>query len=213
MRYLISIILAILIVVPQGYAKKKRSKAGKISDNIYKDIKYNFQFELPENWNRKVQKEKSNLRLILSQKDPKVPDELMMTPDYAMIPSFFIYINESPLDPFEFIDSMVSETYKSKIKDDIYMDLIPDDENIKFNGIKTAKIRKVTLDEKTGINWLGTASFTFESGSQKKNFTYTTFCISVKKENDLLLFMGQCETQFGEEISGILLKMANSLKW
>ncbi len=213
MRYLISIILAILIVVPQGYAKKKKAKAGKISDNIYKDIKYNFQFELPENWERKVQKEKSNLRLLLTQKDPKVPDELMMTPEYAMVPSFFIYINESPLKPSEFIDSMISETYKSKIKDDIYMDLIPEDDNIEFHGLKTSKIRKITLDEITGINWLGTASFTFESGTHKKNLTYTTFCIAVKKEKNMLLFLGRCEIQFVDEISGILLNMANSLNW
>jgi len=213
MKKLITILIVILVALPLANAKKKKPKSGKIKDNIYKDINYNFQIELPENWDRQLQKAKSKLRLALSQEDSKVPDDLMMMPDYALIPEVYIYIDEIAFKPEEFIDSILSDTYESEFKSDIYNEIIPEDDNVKFHGLKTGRIRKLTLDENPAINWIGTASYTYTSGKNKTDRIHNAFCIAIKKDAQMLLIMGRSETQFGTEISEVILKIAQSLKW
>jgi len=205
--------IIVLFIIPNIFAKKKRPKTGEIKSGVYTDTKYDFKLDLPENWNAKTQKPKSNQRLYLSQKDHKIPDDLTTAKKFAKVPEAGVYIDEVTLKLGEFVDSLLSESYESDFKNDIFSKLDVLDENITFDGLRTDNRKSLKINGKSAVQWIGKAKYTFKFGAEVRTRSYRILCIAVKKDNLMLLLLARCEVQFSTEVFGELIKMSNSLIW
>ncbi|MCK4462358.1 MAG: hypothetical protein KAW46_11180, partial [candidate division Zixibacteria bacterium] len=119
MKRLLVILLALLVMIPAVSARRKKAKAGKVTDNVFVDVKYGFQIDLPDDWKYKVGYDKSHFRLFLIQKNYEVPPDYQDAPDYTQVPRIVIWVDTTTLGAAAFIDSLVSQTYRSDQKKDI----------------------------------------------------------------------------------------------
>ncbi|UCD17738.1 MAG: hypothetical protein JSV44_02215 [Candidatus Zixiibacteriota bacterium] len=212
-RFLI-VCLALLACFGTVSARKKSPKSGKIENNVYTDSKYNFQLTLLENWEAKLQKPKKKLRLVLTQNDHEIPGELMQFPSMAKVPGLDIYIVKVPFTPAAFVDSLVSNSYKSKIKKEVLKDLIALEETVVFDGLTTEKKRGVKIDNKQAFQWEGVSHYTKKLGmGETIPRTYAVALTAIKNGDNMMVFVLECERTFFHKIIKEVTAMIESLKW
>ena len=119
MKRLIITVIIMLMMVPVAEAGRKKKKTGKVKDGVYTDLKHNFNFTLDENWKIKVGKAPSKFRFALTQKKYGIPPDYTNTPDMTKTPSFVLFADTTTLGIFPFLDSLLSDTYKSDQKKEI----------------------------------------------------------------------------------------------
>jgi hypothetical protein len=200
--------------MPSAFARKKKERSGKIDDNVYTDAKYKFKLTLPENWSAKLQKPDSDFRLILTQNDHEIPPALMPYPHKAMVPEVKVYITETKLDPLEFIDSLVSHTYKSDAKGDILGEIIFLEEGVDYDGLLPDVRKGIEIDEKPAGRWEGHADYTVKQGlTETTKRSYGTGFMTIAKGDKILVFQLSCERRFFPKVFAEVVTMAESLKW
>ena len=208
LKRIIIILLAIFICLPSVYAKKKKPKSGKIRDGIFTDSKYKFQLTIPDKWSAKTQKDKSNYRLILLQKNYEIPSIYMDVPDYTLIPRISVYVCESPMSPFQFLDSLISDSYSSDLKKDIYKEF----EILNYRSVgdgtkreKTTSRPRGTLNfnDIKGIYWHGLSKYTktitttsSSAGGKRVSGKYMGGIGIIRMDGKLLLFHVMCESEY-----------------
>jgi len=120
MKNLMIVVLLMALAVPSALAKRPpKDRAGSLKDNVYTDKKYSFQMTLNDGWKTKVRKNKESFRLIMLQKTYDIPPIYSEAPDYTLVPRAVLWAGETPLSPFAFVDSLLSDTYKSDQKGEI----------------------------------------------------------------------------------------------
>ena len=214
MKRLLIIFLALIVCMPGLYARKKKDKSGKIKDLVYTDASYGFQLTLLENWTAKLQKPKSDFRIILSQKDHEIPPALMPYPHKAMVPELKVYITEIKLGPLAFIDSLVSMKFKSDAKKAILSDILFLEEGVIYDGLFPDVRKGIKIDEKPAGKWEGHADYTVKQGiTETTSRSYGTGFVTVKNGDKMLIFQLSCERRFFPKIFKEVITMAESLKW
>jgi len=214
MKRLIIIMLAIMICMPSAFARKKKEKSGKIKDNIYTDSKYEFKMTLLENWSAKLQKPDADFRIIMSQNEHEIPPALMPYPHKAMVPEVKIYITESEFGPLVFIDSLVSNTYKSDAKKDILSEIVFIEEGVDYDGLFPDVRKGMKINEKQGGRWEGHADYTVKQGlTETTKRSYGTGILTVKKDDMMLVFQLSCERRFFPKVFKEVVTMVESLEW
>jgi hypothetical protein len=214
MRKLLIFGLIFLICLPSIYARRKRPTSGTVDNNVYTDDKYDFKLTILDNWDPEVQKPDDRVRLVLVQKDHKIPPELMPYPQLAEVPRVEIYVSEVPFSPPAFVDSIMRDTYKSDVKSEIMHRLYALEENVTFDGLKKSRQEPIEIDGKDAIRWEGTAHFTVRQGTH--DFTRRSYAVglfAVKNGDLMMTFTLTCEGMFFPEILEEVKKMVHSLKW
>lgn len=120
MRKILVIVLSLLFVVNIAEARPKRApKAGEIKDGVYTDNSYGFSITVPEEWDSSIKKDDSNIRLVMVKKEYEIPMQFQHAPNYTTIPKIMIIADTSSLDVRVFVDSILSDEFKTDQKKDI----------------------------------------------------------------------------------------------
>jgi len=214
MKRLLIIFLALLICTPAAFARKKSKKSGVIKDNVYTDAKYGFKITLLDNWKPELQKPKKMLRLELTQDDHEIPPELMQFPSMAFVPTLIFHVGEVDMPPGVFVDSLVSLTYSSDVKNDALKDLTSLEEKITYDGLKTTQKNIIKIDGKEACQWQGTVNYTKTLGMDDTiPRIYSVGIVTIKNGNLMLTCMLECENMFFTDIFTETLKMVKSVEW
>ena len=113
-RLLITFLILMLCIGIAG--ARKTSKAGKITDGIYTDAKNNFSFDIGDDWDTSIKKGKKPVRMTLIKKEYDIPMHFSHAPTYTTIPKITVYADTTSLGLKQFVDSLLSDNYKSSQK-------------------------------------------------------------------------------------------------
>ncbi|MDD3731447.1 MAG: hypothetical protein PHU88_03625 [candidate division Zixibacteria bacterium] len=218
MKKLLIIISIILIVVPFAEARRKVKKAGEINNNVYIDNDYGFKLTLNNEWNSRIRKGEENYRLVLVKKNYDIPMEYKDAPDYTQVPRIIVYADTSSIPILAFIDSLMSDSYKSEQKKNILKEFeILNESDLIPKGRKPISIGK---SQSQGFQWLAQAKYTKEVatsaaslGGQRVYSSYGGAIVAINNNNTILLFHLMCEYQFFEPIFNQMLQIINTLEW
>lgn len=214
MKRILIIFLALLICFPTAFARKKKKRSGTIEKNVYTDAAYNFKLTLAENWKRQLQKPKSNFRIVLNQKDYKIPPDLMQYPNLAEVPELKVYMCQESMPPGVYVDSLTSEEYSTKTKKELLQDLLSLKELVIFTGLKKISKSNIKIDGKRAVKWVGTSNYINDLGmgeSDPRTFSFAIVC--VQNGENMLVFTLSTEVIYFPEILEEAMKMIESLKW
>lgn len=112
------IVLALFIVSLIYSPVLAGKKAGKITDSVFTDAKYNYSIVVPGGWGTKISSAKKPLRLVMSQKSYPFPRQFQGggKEDYAQIPMIHVMADTTSLTVGQFVDSLLNPKFKSKQK-------------------------------------------------------------------------------------------------
>ncbi len=228
-KRLFILFVIVLISFSGAQARKKKPRAGKIVDGVYTDSKYHFTMNILENWKPIIQKNDKNVRLTLIQKNYEVPPDYQNVPDFAIIPRLTMYVGKTPMSAFVFIDSLLSDTYKSKQKKEIIgeFDILNDQavgENTEREHVITRKRRTVKINDTKAVLWEGkvkyikyiplSASASASEGVKSVYSDYRGGIVALKLDDDTILLCHLItEGQFFKAVWTEALKMIESISW
>ena len=199
MRKLLILLLIILFVSPAAFARKPIDKAGKVKDNVYKDKQYKFELTLNDLWKYKISKNKDNYRLVLLKNKYEIPVEYQEAPDYTMIPRINVFTDTTSLSVSAFIDSLLSDEFKSDQKKEILKEF----EILQSTGgsgmekekLLSRKRRNLEIDGKNGFRWTGSVKYRNQvstsasaAGGKPVYGGYGGAIVGVKNGNQIVLF-------------------------
>ncbi len=209
-------LIAVLIIsfcLPTVFARTKKDKTGTITDSVYTDAEYGFKFTIKNNWEGKVFTEPSNYRLQVEQTNPEIPPEYTDYADQMPRPTMSVYMATTDLAPLAFVDSLLSETYKSDQKKEILQDIDFYDENVTFQGFTTRIKKEIKIGELKGVEWEGSATYKIKMGEQTMNNEVALGLIGVRKGDHILLFLTGHDKRFFRKLFDEATEMAMSVKW
>jgi len=165
LKNVLTIFLSVLILFTVADAKKKKKdRAGKIKDGIYTDSKYNFSFNLPDGWKRKVHKKNDIYRITLTNKEfgKKMKDLCGNTQKQSLghsDPLLGIWVIETDLSVFNLLDSIISPDSYKKLEGKLIGLVRPNWEDAEFRGYKVQSRKKLKISEHQAISWIGILNF------------------------------------------------------
>lgn len=209
--------LALILVVPAVFAARKKDPAGTIKDNVYQDLKYDFQIKLHENWKgTRVGKADENTRLVILQKNYGVPSRYADAKDYTQIPRLVVFADTSSMSVTAFLDSLLSQSYKSGAKKEIQKEF----DFLSQPDIITKGRRTLTISGQTAIFWNGESRYVKDivasSGSNQTTQVsggYSGSIVAIKNGSTLVVFQLACEREFGDVVAAEAMTMMNSITW
>ena len=224
MRKLLIVLFLGLLLVPSVFAGRKKDKAGKVTDYVFTDKKFNYSLTLNEGWKYKIQKNKSDFRLVLTKVKFAIPPEYTNTPDYTKIPRIAVFMAETKMSASAFIDSLVSYSYKSDTKKEILKEFeifnIGSGSGFKAERLVPRKRKNFQLGELRGSQWTGQVKYTNEiaisassTGGKRVKGGYGASVIGIKNGDKLLLFHIICEWNYFKDVTAETMKIINSLSW
>jgi hypothetical protein len=234
MRKVLTALIVLVLLVPSIDARRAKERAGKVKDGVYADMKYGFELSMMDGWKYSVKDNKNNFRLVLNQVNYETPSQYMSTPDYTRIPTTVVYADTTSMSAMEFIDSLVSDSYKSKQKNLIYKEFEIINEQSSSGGLTRQDLlqtgRKVMdIAGEKGVLWSAKAKYRNEintgklvyNAAQKARVEETkrvygglSGCIAgVKNGNTIILIHTICEEDYYNDILGATMELINSLKW
>jgi len=222
MKKLIFIFTVLILVVPNvADAGRKIKKAGKVDDaGVYQDVSYNFKFKVNDEWAPKVNKDKKNDRLTCVRKKYDIPMDYANATDYTQVPRIVVFADTSSLPALTFIDSLVSETYKTDQKKEILKefellserDLIPKGRKPISLGTGEKRLK--------GVQWLCQAKYVKDvatsasaAGGKRVYGSYGGAIVAAKNGDTIVLFYMICEYQYFNSIFNEMIGMINTLEW
>jgi hypothetical protein len=207
------IILIVLLGIPGAFARKKKDKTGTIAESVYTDAKYGFQVTIRENWRGKVFTEPDNYRLEVEQTNPEIPPEYAEYADEMPLPTMSVYLATVNMPPMVFVDSLLSDTYKSEQKKEILRDIDFFDEGVAFLGLSTRIKREIKIGELNGVQWEGFARYNIKMGQQNIVNESAIGLIGIKKGDHILLFLTGHDKRYFRKFFDEAAEMALSIKW
>lgn len=152
-RLLISFIVLVLAVNIAG--ARKRSKAGAIENGTYTDAKFNFSFDFDNEWKASIKKGKKPVRISLTKRDYDIPLHFQNEWTYTTIPKITVYADTTSLGLRQFVDSLLSDKYKSSQKKAILAELL-----ILYGDFELLKNSKKIIGDLTGLKISGEQQYT-----------------------------------------------------
>ncbi|PWB67850.1 hypothetical protein C3F09_12720 [candidate division GN15 bacterium] len=211
--------IIVLVVASAAFAARKKEAAGIVKDKVYQDAEYGFQFKVNDNWSAKVGKADLNSRVILIQKNWAVPPQYAAAKDYTYIPHAFVFADTTGLSAAAIIDSLLSPTYKSKLKKEITKEW----EFLDLPNRVVKNRRTMTIAGQTAVMWQAecryvkdiAASASSNAGVQVSG-AYSGMILAIKNGDTLFLVLLMCESNFLNEVmtevKGMLME-DTSLQW
>ncbi|UCD63386.1 MAG: hypothetical protein JSW34_11640 [Candidatus Zixiibacteriota bacterium] len=225
MRKSLIIVLVAALAVPSLQARRPRDRAGKVSDGVYTDKKYGFQINMTEGWKYKIKDNEDKLRLVLLQLNYEIPTHYAEAPDYTKIPTVAVYVDTTSMSVPAFIDSLVSETFSSKQKKDIYGEFEILNRGASGSGMTreelVPRLRKyVEIGGETGLLWTGKSKYRNEiaasasaMGAQRVYGGLAGSIVGVKRDNTIILIHTICEENYFEAVLNESMAIINTLQW
>lgn len=225
MRTTVITLLLMALAIPCVNARRPRKRAGEIDDDVYMDKTYAFQLELQEGWKVKVNKQSDNFRLVMLQESYEIPPDYMEAPDYTQVPRLVVWADTTHLGAFAFMDSLLSETFDSKQKDDVLKEFEILQPAIRGSGSyrdpTVTKSRKaIKIGEDRAALWTGQATYMKEVaesasaiGGKRVNGAYGGAVVAIKHDHVLVAFHLIAEWQFFNAVLEEVMPMIESLQW
>ena len=113
MKNLLIVTLFLAFGISTALAGRVKELSGTVENNVFKDKKYNFSLTLNDDWKYTLQKNEENFRLLLTQRNYDIPSGYISAPDYTQIPRIVLWTDTTSLNAFGFLDSLVSNTWRS----------------------------------------------------------------------------------------------------
>ncbi|MBU0982451.1 MAG: hypothetical protein KKA42_01170 [candidate division Zixibacteria bacterium] len=195
--------LLMLMVIPATEAGRRKAKAGKIDNDVYTDSRYGFQMPIHENWKPRVEKDESDVRLILTQRNYAIPPDYLNAQDYTKVPRVVVYVDTCSVNEHQFIDSLTSYDYKSDQKNAIMkefdflheMEIIPKGRS------------RLSVGDVSGTIWKGESKYTKEiqvgssSGATRVKGSYGGAIMALKPDrNTIVLIHMMCEWDYYDDV-------------
>jgi uncharacterized protein (UPF0297 family) len=198
-----------------GADARKKDLAGKIENGIYQDDTYGFSLAIPDGWNSAIKKEKDRVRLTLIKKQYDVPQQFQHAPNYTTIPKVTVYADTTSLGLEQFVDSLLSDKYKSKQKNDILSEF-----KALYGNYNVKKKGKIPVGELTGYRISGQTQYTIEvqrSGSESdKADVVTDFwggsVFFYKDGNNIIMMHFISEWRYFDALEPEFMAMLNGFK-
>lgn len=225
MRRLVIVGIILLMAFPSVFAARKKDKSGKVTDGVYTDKKYDFQFTINDGWKYKTQKNKNNYRLVLTQKNYQIPSYYMQAEDYTLVPRLVVWGGETDMSPAAFVDSLLSDSYNSDQKKDLYKEFELIAEGASSSGTYREKLvprgkKTIELGGEKGFFWKGNVKYMKEvalsassSGGKRVNGAYGGGIVAVKNDKMIVVFHFICEWVYYQQVEAEVLEMIHTLKW
>ncbi len=225
MRRLLIVALVLVTAVPALQARRVKEKAGSLKKGVYVDKKFGFDLTLNDAWKVKVEDNDNNYRLILTKVNYDIPPDYMDTPDYTKIPRLVVYADTSSLTPEVFIDSLVSESFSSKQKNEIVREFEILSRHIGGSGFTQEDLvprnkSLVELDGHRGELWTGQIKYKNDVavsasslGGKRVNGAYGGAIVAVKDGKNIILFHIMTEWNYFEHELKDAMTVIKSLKW
>ncbi len=225
MRRLIITLIIIAIAVPCLQARRPRNKAGEVKDQVYTDKKYNFKVSLNDEWKYKIRKNDDNFRTVLVQKNYEIPPDYLDAPDYTMVPRLVLWVDTTSMSVFAFMDSLLSESYSSDQKKELFREFDILNDNISEGGnsrekLVTRKKRALNIGEYKALEWTGQMKYRKEVaesassiGGKRVIGAYGGSMLGIKKDNNIYLFHLICEWNYFESNKAKAMEIINSITW
>jgi len=224
-KKLILACLVLALFAPSLQARKKEEKAGKVKDLVYDDKKYDFKFSIDKGWKYKIQLNKENFRIVLTQRSYDTPHDYLDTPEYTKVPRIVVYADTSSISALVFLDSLVSGTYSSDQKKEILgeFEIINEqavEEGTERDKTVTRKRRTITIDELSAAVWEGKANYrkyipkpSDPNIGMRVYGAYGGGIVVAKKDNTIVLFHVISEWDYFVNIMQDALTMITTLNW
>jgi len=206
-RFLIVFMSLLLVAAFSVEAKRKSPKAGNVKDGVYTDSEYDFSLKLPESWKFKINKKDDPIRMVLIQKNYQIPPDYIDAPDYTYVPRIVVFAGKSDMNVFAFMDSLLSDSYKSEVKDEmmkefeIFHDSFEGREEIVPRGRKT-----ISFGEAKGVFWTAKGRYVKEVslsssgvGGKRVYGDYGGAVVLLQKDDILVAFHVMSEWNFFEQ--------------
>jgi len=225
MRKLMLMVLVIALCLPNAQARRKKDKAGKVTDHVFVDKKFDYSLKISEGWKYKVQANKSNYRISLIQKNYQIPSDYLDAEDYTQIPKVILWVGETKLGEGPFIDSLLSDSYRSDAKKDILKEFELINDNSAGSGTEREDLVPMgrstfEIDGHKANLWKGKAKYTknvalsaSSSGGKRVKSAYGGSLIAVKEGDKILVFHMMCEWPYFNPVQAEVMEMINTLKF
>lgn len=214
------------MAIPTLNARPKKPKSGKVKDNVYTDSKYGFSINVLDGWKYKTQNAKSGFRLMLIKKTFETPFRYSSAPDYTMNPKITMWVGETNYTPFQFIDSLLSDSYKSDSKKELLKEFEILRDRISEGGNTREKlIAKQKKPIKFGkgikaVSWTGKLNYRREIansassiGGTRVKGSYGGALIAVKKGKMIYMFHMISEIEYFKPNLAATMQVVKSLNW
>ena len=222
MKKLLIILTAFVLIIPNvSQARRKIKKAGEVDKKgVYTDFVYNFEFKINDEWSSNINKEKDNDRVVCVRKKYDIPMDYADAPDYTQVPRIVAFADTTSMPLLTFIDSLVSDSYKSDQKKEILKQFeILSEQELIPKGRKPISLGTVE-NELKGVQWLGQAKYVKEvatsasaAGGKRVYGSYGGAIVATKNGDTILLFYMICEYQYFNSIFNEMIGMINTVKW
>jgi hypothetical protein len=216
MKRLIILGIALLVAVPTVDARRKVAKAGTIENNLFTDADNGIELTIHENWKAKLGKDKDRIRLLLTKRTYDIPSDYIDAPDYTQVPMLTVYLDTTTLGAYAFIDSLMSESFRSKQKDEIARDF----PILNERDIVPKKRSRFEVDGEAGLVWSAQAKYMKEiqssmgsSSGTRVRRSYGGAIAAVKKGDKIILFHVMTEYEFFDPIMAEVMEIIQSLKF
>ncbi len=225
MKKLILACLIVTLAAPGLQARKKKDQAGKVQDKVFTDNKYNFSISINEGWKYKIQLDKSNFRLVLTQKNFEVPTDYRNASEYTKVPRIVFYADTTSMGAMAFLDSLLSGTYASHQKKEILKEFeILNDQAIEegTEREKTITKRRTTLSVggQVGAIWQGKSNYRKPiphpsdiNKGMMVSAAYGGGIVIARKDNTVVLCHVICEFDYFDDIMKEMMEMITSITW
>jgi hypothetical protein len=221
MKKLVIFILAGLMLAPMADARRKKPKSGALSDGVFTDATYGFQLTVHENWKARLSKKDDNVRLTITKKNYGIPNDFLNAPDYTKIPRIVVYVDTTGMGTHEFVDSLTSETFKSKQKKEIVKEFeILQQSDIYDGGVVSKGKARLEIDGESGLLWKGQVKYkqivstsASSVGGKLVRSSYGGAIGAVKQGNNIYLFHVMFEWAFEATVMAEIEMTIRSLKF
>ena len=122
MKSLVLLTLLVAFAFSTTQAGRVKNLSGVVENNVFTDKKYNYSLTLNDGWKYTLQKNEENFRILLTQRNYDIPPSYINATDYTQIPRVVLWTDTTSLSVYAFLDSLVSETWRSAQKKELLME-------------------------------------------------------------------------------------------
>ncbi len=213
-RLLIAVFLVALFF--SLVSAKKKDLAGSVENGTYLDDIYNVSLVIPDAWDFSLKKSKSPVRIILSKKQYDIPIQFQNAPNLTTVPKIVMYIDTTSLNVDQFVDSLLSEQYKSKQKNNILSQF-----KSLFGNALVKRRSKQSIGDITGVRIATQMKYTVEvpwAGSESDRADvvsdfYGGSTFFAKDGNNIVMLQLVCEWRYFDVLEKDFVKMLDGLKF
>ncbi len=226
MRRILFFVLMGVLLCTAADARRSKERAGVVKDGVYYDQKYEFSLDLDEDWKYKVGRKDDYYRLTLTKTTYEVPPQYLSAENYTKAPRTVVFVGRTKVKGPALIDSLLSDSYKSDMKKEIYKEFEILNENAGGTGLTREKLvprdrKKMDIAGEPAFLWAGKTKYRNEISILGKGIErskrvfggYGGCIIGVRKGDHIILMHTICEENYMDEMVKETVRLANSLQW